>query len=940
MSDGLNKNLNKANKAAEELKGKYADQRDLLEEINKETGKKISRIKEASKGYTKLTSIVSELQNQEEGLSRLTDRRLDKLAETAAIQAEEIKRASEKLIQEKGIAKVLTDQSKVDDARFKKAIETAKLRGKITDEEEVLIRAAREKFKVENDTVQLVKNEVAARKNANKSLGLAGALTKSLSSVGGEVAKAMNIDQITKDMQDFADKTATATERASKLQVLGVGIKSAFKNLGEGLSDPLVLFNFLLGAANDTSQRITDIQNQLGASYGEASRLNVEMQMTAAASGNLFITTEKLAKSFATITDELGMSAEILGSNALVTATQLTNELGMTGEAATNLTVMARLQGKETKTVLDNTVKQVNAINNQNKGAINARAVLDDVANVSSEIAARLGENPVEIAAAATEARQLGLSLDGVNKIAESLLNFESSISNELKAELITGKELNLEKARELALTGDIEGLSKEIGKQEAVRDAFASKNVIAQKSIADALGISVGELADINRQQELNRLGAEGFRKAYGEQAFDAMLAKSAQEKFNATLDKVKAILGGIGTALAPILDGLIFILDNPIAPYLISAFIVMKAMKAMKLGSMFGNMAKGAKSTLASVKDIAKESKSKGGEGIGAAIKNKLGLGKASEEIEKSKDKTKGIKADQGKGIKGFLEGLGDGLASIGKKFGDVVKGGIALGLSLIALGGGFAVAGMFIANIDPTQMIAFSAALGILGLTVAVMGKTGGEIIKGALALGILAVGLIPAAFAFSLLAGVDASSILAFAIALPILGLAVLGLGLIFTNPITMFLFGAGIAGLLALSLAIIPLAAAFGSLADANIEGIMGSLVGLASVAPDLMGIGVGLMSIAAGLGAISIAGLLAMPTLMALTALGSVSEGLGSIFGGGGETTAEDDPMVEKLNELNNNILKLISVVEAGGDVVMDGAVVGKTISMASSRIG
>ena len=52
------------------------------------------------------------------------------------------------------------------------------------------------------------------------------------------------------------------------------------------------------------------------------------------------------------------------------------------------------------------------------------------------------------------------------------------------------------------------------------------------------------------------------------------------------------------------------------------------------------------------------------------------------------------------------------------------------------------------------------------------------------------------------------------------------------------------------------------------------------------------------------------------------------------------ETTAEDDPMVEKLNELNNNILKLISVVEAGGDVVMDGAVVGKTISMASSRIG
>ena len=76
-----------------------------------------------------------------------------------------------------------------------------------------------------------------------------------------------------------------------------------------------------------------------------------------------------------------------------------------------------------------------------------------------------------------------------------------------------------------------------------------------------------------------------------------------------------------------------------------------------------------------------------------------------------------------------------------------------------------------------------------------------------------------------------------------------------------------------------------------------------------------------------------------MPTLMALEALGSVSEGLGSIFGGGGATD-EDDPMIQKLNEVNQNILKLISVVEAGGDIIMDGAVVGKQVSMASSRIG
>ena len=967
--EATNKGIKQAQKEIKVLQGEVDDLNDefsgtrsILDGIAESLGKKVNFTKEAVKQYNKLGSIAQDISNQENLGLRLSDKKLENKQAEATAALREIKNQAKALVNSEKIRGILKDNSITQEellglSRDEGKSLMKKLSGikSLSQEEKELITARAVGFTEEKKALGLIDDQIARRKNANKSLGLAGALTKSLSSVGGEVAKAFNLDQITEDMQEFADANATANSRASKLAVLGEGIKSAFRNLGEGLSDPLVLFNFLLGAANKTSQRITDIQNQIGASYGEASRLNVEMQMTAAASGDLFITTEKLGKSFATVTDEIGMSAEILGMDTLVTVTKLTNELGMSGKEATNLAVMARLQGKDTEAVLKSTVGVVENIKNQNKASINTKKILNDVANVSSDIAARLGRNPELIAEAATEADLLGLSLDQVNKIAESLLNFETSIENELKAELITGKELNLEKARELALTGDLAGLSKEIGKQDAIRDAFASKNVIAQKSIADSLGLSVSELADMSLKQDMLAMSAEKFKETYGEQAYNSMMAKSAQEKFNATLDKVKAILGGIGTALAPILDGLVFILDNPIAPYLISAFIVMKAMKAMKLGSMFGDMAKGAKNTLASVKELTKASKfykggqfmpggeraPKGGKfggGIGATIKNKL-LGKGGEETKKAADQTKGIKADQGKGIKGFLQGLGDGLASIGSQAGKVIKGGVALGIALVALGGGFALAGMFIQNTDPTQMIAFSVGLSMIGLTVAVMGKMGGSIIKGALALGILAIGLIPAAFAFSLLAGVDAGSILAFAIALPILGLAVLGLGLIFSNPFTIFLFGAGIAGLLALGLAIIPLATAFSSLADANIEGIMETLMGLASVAPQLVGIGVGLASIAAGLAAISIAGLLAMPTLMALTALGSVSEGLGSIFGGGGATD-EDDPMIQKLNEVNQNILKLISVVEAGGDIIMDGAVVGKQVSMASSRIG
>ena len=67
------------------------------------------------------------------------------------------------------------------------------------------------------------------------------------------------------------------------------------------------------------------------------------------------------------------------------------------------------------------------------------------------------------IAAAAIAARKLGLNLGTVAGIAESLLDFESSIGHEMEASMLIGRQLSLDKARELALTGDLAGLSEEI---------------------------------------------------------------------------------------------------------------------------------------------------------------------------------------------------------------------------------------------------------------------------------------------------------------------------------------------------------------------------------------------------------------------------------------------------------------------------------------------
>ena len=108
------------------------------------------------------------------------------------------------------------------------------------------------------------------------------------------------------------------------------------------------------------------------------------------------------------------------------------------------------------------------------------------------------------MAKAASEAKELGLNLEQVDKIAGSLLDIESSIAAEFEAEVITGKQLNLERARFFALTNDLEGLTKEIANNEEIISSFAGATRIEQEAIAGALGMSRQQMADMVLQSDL----------------------------------------------------------------------------------------------------------------------------------------------------------------------------------------------------------------------------------------------------------------------------------------------------------------------------------------------------------------------------------------------------------------------------------------------------
>jgi hypothetical protein len=352
-------------------------------------------------------------------------------------------------------------------------------------------------------------------------------------------------------------------------------------------------------AALKGSDNINNLQKNLGISYEAAYDLQNSLAVTAATSDKLYVTSALLNKAFTDLAEQTGIVSDF-GGDTLVTMTALTKQLGLGTAEASQLALLARTQGEDTEGVLENTVATVSALNRQNGVAISAKAVLNDISTASKSIVVSLGMSPEILAEAATQARALGLSLSQVDAIASSILDFESSIEKELSFELLTGKQINLEKARELALNNDLVGLTEELKNNAEITEVFATGNRIQQEAAAAAIGLSRDDLADMVYQQELIKLGAEGFTAAYGEQAYQSMLAQSASEKFEASLEKIKGVVGDIGTIFSPIIDGFAamvgYISESKVAVALIATAMGITAVSSVitAVGSIWTSLAK----------------------------------------------------------------------------------------------------------------------------------------------------------------------------------------------------------------------------------------------------------------------------------------------------------------------------------------------------------
>ena len=183
----------------------------------------------------------------------------------------------------------------------------------------------------------------------------------------------------------------------------------------------------------------------------------------------------------------------------------LTKKIGMSAEQASNFRGQSVLTGVSVKDNLATIELQTKEFNEMAGTSFSIHEVQQDVADVSMETLAAYKGQSKQLTVAVLQAKKLGMTLDQAADHTKHLLDFESSIHEEMEANVLTGKHINLNEARRLRLNGDSAGAMAETLKQVGSYEEFVNQDVLSQEAVAKAAGMTVEELMKTYKQQKIN---------------------------------------------------------------------------------------------------------------------------------------------------------------------------------------------------------------------------------------------------------------------------------------------------------------------------------------------------------------------------------------------------------------------------------------------------
>ena len=557
--------------ATNDISGIASGFKNVVQEMQK-TSKPLA---DAKKSFNALSGLAQKLQNDQVGINKLSKKELISIQDKIKAEKENQKTLYTNLKQK-------YDANSITDRELAALVE---IEGTLANENVLY-----------NDLLTTAKKRLAEEEKISDAMGLGGAMIGGLKSALDKLGMGGLVDQLgIKDAEDAMSKvvdevTKGGTETATfggKVQVLKAGIGSLGKSIIKNLKDPLAIAKFiadqLIDAIISVDAGAGDLAKNLNMSYNEALATRKEFARQANESGNVFVTTKGIQETQMAINNALGTSVVLAGENAIAFS-EMRDMAGFTNEELIGINNISLATGKSMNDITGEFMAQAKMSAMQNGVLLNEKSLLKDIGKVSAATTLSFGKNPKLIGEAVATAKALGMEMSKVEGIADSLLDFESSIENELQAELLLGKNINLEKARQAALNNDLATVAKEISNQIGSSADFSEMNRIQQDALAKSVGMNRDSLAETlfvqeqlagatgdqaKEQEKLlqKRIKEVGLAQATAEIEKDGIKGlreqNSQAERFQAMLMKIKdafvQLITPIMQIVSPIVDLLV---------------------------------------------------------------------------------------------------------------------------------------------------------------------------------------------------------------------------------------------------------------------------------------------------------------------------------------------------------------------------------------------
>ena len=362
---------------------------------------------------------------------------------------------------------------------------------------------------------------------------------------GGMLSKVLGLDDASKKLNDGvgAGFQAMNAHIAQGGGLMG-GLKAGMQGFNSVvMMNPLLLVvaagTALFGILSDVEKESQEIATATGMTVSQSKQL-VE---------NTKLHRNRMDTVLASSEDILAVQKEMIGQYGAMG--QLSNEIagqiadtgksfGYGAQTAGQMQVQLEQMGMSSKEAAD---AQDRFAADMIKSGVDVGTTMKDIAENGKLATKYLGGSPEVLKKAAIEAQKMGVNIATMVKVSDQLLNIEDSLTAQMEYQALSGKQINLDKARELALNGDIAGATKEVMGQVGTLADFNKMNRYEKEKLAQATGMEVDELQkSLAIQEKRGSMTEEQLAAAQGLGLSAEEIAKMSPDELKAAAQKAQA--------------------------------------------------------------------------------------------------------------------------------------------------------------------------------------------------------------------------------------------------------------------------------------------------------------------------------------------------------------------------------------------------------------